>query len=97
MPHKDELFSILTALQTSVAAGVAHFWMKAGDQGVDPAADCTALHFPRNFVFPSGALQVNLAVEPWIGYPIFNSDGSPTGNFSSPIFTFNTEPPDENG
>ena len=97
MPHKHDLFTVLNALYSTQQTIVAHFWMKAGDQGVDPAADCTALHFPRNWVFPSGSILVNQAVEPWIGFPIFTPAGDFTGNYSSPLLNFTLDKPDEFG
>jgi len=97
MPHKADLFSVLQALRSTQNVIIAHFWMKAGDQGVDPAPDCSALHFPRNWVYPSGQLVVNQAVEPWAGYPIFTENGDFTGNYSQPLLNFTLDPPDEDG
>lgn len=96
-PFKEELFSILNALASTQPTIVAHFWMKAGDQGVDPDPACQALHFPRNWVFPGGGLVVNQAVEPWFGYPIFTENGDFTGNYSSALLNYNVEPPSKNG
>jgi len=96
MPFKSDLFSVLSALQSGVSGNVATIYVKAGDQGVDPAPDCSALHIPRNFVGVSGSILIVLNQFPWTGYPIFTDAGDYTGNFSSPILQFSLEPPYEN-
>jgi len=97
MPHKADLFSVLNA-SSSGAANVAFFFYKAGDQGADPAVDCTALHVPRNYVLTSGSnVAITANSQLWVGFPIFDENGDFSGSYSSPVLQFSLEPPDEDG
>ncbi len=97
MPEKQELFSYLNAISST--KDLLAFWVKRHDQGVDPTPGCPAQHIPRAFDFnvvgtpPFFASPTNV----FGGIPIFNEDGTFTGNYSSPLFTFGSEPPSENG
>ena len=97
MPHKDDLFSVLNA-SSSGAANVAFFFYKSGDQGTDPAPDCSALHVPRNYVQSGGGnVAITANSQLWVGFPIFDENGDFTGSYSSPVLQFSLEPPDEDG
>jgi hypothetical protein len=98
MPHKQEMFEFLSALSTT--ANMRAIWVRQLDQGVDPDPACPAQHIPRAYDFGVVAIPplINTPIVLMLaGCPIFNENDQFTGSFGPQLFTFNQEPPSENG
>lgn len=103
MPKKERFYEWYSANVTSnlvSGAGISSIMVLQGDQGVDPAGDCSALHIPRQFVGIPGqpSLLFTSPMQAVFGPLIFTETGSFTGNFGPSLFEqISSEPPSENG
>jgi len=93
MPFKDALFQNLKAIESALDPFQSLIYVKAGDQGTDPAPDCSALHIPRNLIFSGGSFTFTGSYFPFTGIPFFDSNGVPTGDLAPPLLAVSLEPP----